>query len=265
MLHLSLSIFVVQDGQPLPTQIKDAASALFQQCLNSPLLDASDKREIARDAARMGSWEAWGMVGATLENGSGILSSLDSIEKALADTDHRGHKVALSAVRTALQDSGSTIEYVTHAVGAHVLNLLKRNGLNADDTDRLTVFADAMRILMLSFQNLVEKGDDSLLIPFLTILFAVFVRIIEFNGLPNHHAANPSGDPSLGRMCAQAIVHTVRVSPAAFKGSMVSLSAEDRGVLEMAVRAEMSGYAVAPAANSASKKKKLSLKGFSKA
>lgn len=97
---------------------------------------------------------------------------------------------------------------------------------------------------------------------FLNVLFETFIAILRFNGLPNHPAPQGSlSDPSIGRMCAQAITHVARTTPAPFKACLSEMSEHDRAVLEFAVRADMSGYAAAAAAPA---KKKLSLKGFKK-
>lgn len=79
--------------------------------------------------------------------------------------------------------------------------------------------------------------------------------------MPNNVKKHPLADGLVGKMCAQATVRVARGSPAAFKASMTNLTPEDRTVLEMAVRADVAGYAT-PKIAAPKKKKKLSLKGF---
>mmetsp|Transcript_8614 Transcript_8614/g.24768 ORF Transcript_8614/g.24768 Transcript_8614/m.24768 type:complete len:2534 (-) Transcript_8614:705-8306(-) len=109
------------------------------------------------------------------------------------------------------------------------------------------------------------NDEQQQLVVYLSVLFETFVVIMRFNGLPNHPTPQPGkSDPSIGRMCAQALLHIARTSPTGFKSCMAVLSEQNRAVLEFAVRGEMSGYSTgtSSAAAAAPVKKKLSLKGF---
>jgi hypothetical protein len=153
------------------------------------------------------------------------------------------------------------------AAGAKLMNILKVYGIcstpqiSSFHSERVAVCADAMKFIMMSLQQLCSQQgiDESQLSAYLAVVFEVFTSLISYNGLPNHPSGRPKADPSLGRMCAQGIVFVVRSAPAAFKAAIVQLTAENRTTLEMAVRADMSGYVVAQKAPA---KKKLSLKGF---
>jgi hypothetical protein len=96
----------------------------------------------------------------------------------------------------------------------------------------------------------------------LSILFETLLAILRFNGLPNHPSPQSDGDEALGRMSAQSILHIARTTLVPFKASMASLSDHDRGLLEFAVRAEMTGYVVQGQA--APVKKKLNMGSFKK-
>ena len=120
-----------------------------------------------------------------------------------------------------------------------------------------------MKIALASYKQYSADFPEEDMTEFLAALFEVFIDVLRFNGLPN--PPPPQGalsDPSIGRMCAQAITHVARTTPVPFKSSMGCMSEHDRVILEFAVRGEMSGYAVASAPVPV--KKKLSLKGFKK-
>ena len=131
---------------------------------------------------------------------------------------------------------------------------------------RAAACADCMKIALASYQQFSTDFSEEDTTEFLIVLFEVFIAVLRFNGLPNHPPPRGTlSDPSIGRMCAQAITHVARTTPVPFKASMSSgMSDHDRAVLEFAVRGEMSGYAVATAPAPAPVKKKLSLKGFKK-
>jgi len=95
---------------------------------------------------------------------------------------------------------------------------------------------------------------------FLSLFFDVLLVLLRFNGLPNHPAPSGKGDQAIGRMCAQTVLHIARTSSEPFKSHMASVLEQDRTLLEFAVRAEMTGYAMGT--GQPAEKKKLSLKGF---
>uniref|UniRef100_A0A7S1Z2J4 Uncharacterized protein n=1 Tax=Ditylum brightwellii TaxID=49249 RepID=A0A7S1Z2J4_9STRA len=275
---LQLSLFVLSQDK-MEEKVKIEASALLKDCLINMDIGTSEKCAIAQDLASGGKWEAWKIVCATIEDGSGIPSSLDSVREALEDLNspHR-HFSSLIAIRSVLQEAVAEnaflIGCVMHGVGSSLIQLLRAYGSRElqggeFDKQRLVVCADTMKIIMITIQHLTSPGaaspafDDSESSMFLAVIFEVLMTIVRFNGLPNHPSRNVGADDSLGRMSAQAIVHVARSAPVAFKSAMAHLSPEDRSTLEMSVRADMSGYA-APK-STAPTKKKLNLKGFRKA
>ena len=112
---------------------------------------------------------------------------------------------------------------------------------------------------MVAYQQYVSDVGEEEINGFLLIMFDTLIKTLRFNGLPNHPPPQAGSDPTIGRMCAQAILHVARTTAVAFKACVGSMADHDRAVLEFAVRAEMSGYATAA---SAPAKKKLNLKSF---
>ena len=111
---------------------------------------------------------------------------------------------------------------------------------------------------------------------FLDILFPLFIKSIEFHGLPNNFLAGSGGgeggvrssspvDCQIGSLCAQALLHFMKTSQAAFKAAMLNQQ-NKKSVIESAVRGEMSGYSGggggAGGGGAGSKPKKLSLSNF---
>jgi len=271
-------------GQDAPCQVKEAASNLLCVCLRDPSITSIEKQAIAKKIAQAGDWEEWRKVCSQLEDGSGLRSSLDAIEQAITDNDnHLRQMNVLIAIRNALQDHSlktAKFGFVMHSVGAQVLNTLKKHGLylvgNVDSQVRVSIIADSIRISMLAFQHLMtenharEDGTGSLndvLASYLRVIFAILVPVIDFNGLPNNIKKTIGSDPAIGKLCAQTIVHIARGSAPAFKCSMGSMTAEERSILEMAMRAELTGYPVANSSGlrkiaSHGKRGKLNIKAF---
>lgn len=271
MLQVSVDILSYSSGE-VPESATEAAKLLMTQCLNSEAVSESIRCELAREMATDGKWEAW-MLACSPPNGDTAFSkSLPVVKVALADIQSpKTHLPALSAVRRVLSEvsppNGVVAIAMAH-VGAQVLGLLKAYGTlsipGKEAVDhRLNAFADCMKIIMTSYQQLVASSvDDAQMTAFLSVVFEVLISAIQFNGLPNQPSPNAGADPTLGRLSAQAIVHVARTTPVAFKTSVAGLSDHGRALLEFSVRADMSGYATAPAPSPA--KKKLSLQGFRK-
>jgi hypothetical protein len=274
MMKVAISILTDADTEVKASSPKtiEAALSLLLDCIRSESIDAAAKRQLAATTADAGCWEAWKVICSELEGESGLSSSTASISTALGDwTDTTRQALALKAIVSYVQAPGadvpSVVGIVMEAAGAQLMNILKAYGIcSASKTpsfycERVAVCADAMKFIMISLQQLSsqEGAGESKLPAYLAVVFEVFTSVISYNGLPNHPSGRPNADPSLGRMCAQGIVFVVRSAPAAFKAAIVQLSAEDKTTLEMAVRADMSGYVVAQTAPT---KKKLSLKGF---
>jgi len=105
--------------------------------------------------------------------------------------------------------------------------------------------AMSIKMIMLTFQYMnTDKVVNAETVSFHTIVFEALVSLVSFNGLPSQSTStlHASADPALGRICAQFFVHILRLAPALFKACLVNISAEDRSVLEAAVRADMEGY-----------------------
>ena len=274
---MMVAVFVLTPPEGSNTSLSktnDAATGLLMTCVTSALIDTPEKRQLSLTTAEAGCWDAWKAVCSELDDDFGLSYSMPSITGILTDWNNSDRQIsALAALRSAVQDSdqqdgGSTIGIIMQAAGAEIISILKAYGVcstpQGGGSDRLRVeaCADSMKLIMVALQQLCSpsEAEEADLSAFLTVVFDVFTSLISYNGLPNRPSGRPKADPSLGRMCAQALVHVVRTSPAAFKDTMALLAAEDRAALEMAVRADMTGYAVAQ--SQAPAKKKLSLKGF---
>jgi hypothetical protein len=126
---------------------------------------------------------------------------------------------------------------------------------------RQAACTDAMKAILVGYQLVSSQGTADETTSFLLIAFESFLSVIRFNGLPNHSSPSTGADPSLGRMCTQAIANIARTSPDPFKATLAKLNDTERTLLEFAVRAEMSGYVVA---GQVQVKKKLDLKSFAR-
>jgi len=275
VMMVAVSVLTPPEGSNTSlSKTNDAATGLLMTCVTSALIDTPEKRQLSVTTAEAGCWDAWKAVCSELDDGFGLSYSMPSIIGILADWDNSDRQIsALAALRNAVQvsdqqDGGSTIGIIMQAAGAEIVSILKAYGVcstpqgGVSDRLRVEACADSMKLIMVALQQLCSPGEaeEANVSAFLTVVFDIFTSLISYNGLPNRPSGRPNADPSLGRMCAQGLVHVVRTSPAAFKDTMALLEAEDRAVLEMAVRADMTGYAVAQ--SQAPAKKKLSLKGF---
>jgi len=268
-VHVTINMLLEKhDDKNAHDSFTDAATLLLKECTMKPTLSKEFKQRIANEAARIGSWDAWATICTNLGDDSGILCSIETIRGALINIeDTVCHSSALKGLRVAAQEKNSFIVSIMTNVGGCVINLLRLHGISSITCDanvaRTTIYADAMRITMLTMQQLMSPGnkDDDIQV-FLELLFDVLVEIIEYNGLPNNLKTNSMSDPAIGRMCAQAILHAVKSCPIPSKATIALMKVEKRSALEFAVRAEMTGYG-APA-TSGPAKKKLSLKKFTK-
>ena len=176
-----------------------------------------------------------------------------------------GQVAALAAIRTVAQKAAvPVVGRVLHAVGADVVTVLYQYGTmkinELSVTHRTVACADAMKIILIAYQQISAEDVDEHVASFLSVMFETLLAVLRYNGVPNHLSPEPAADPALGRISAQAILHVARTTPIPFKNCMATLSDLDETLLEFAVRAEMSGYAKAQ--QQAPAKKKLSLKGF---
>jgi hypothetical protein len=129
-----------------------------------------------------------------------------------------------------------------------------------DEADRAVICAESVKVILIAFQYLNSAPtEESKFVSFLSALFEVMAESVSFNGMPNHPSGRVGADETIGRMCAQVFVHIARTNPLAFKSTMAIVPPDRRVTLEVAVRADLSGYA---AQRNDPAKKKLNLKGF---
>lgn len=266
MLHLSMNTVLSLDFAS-PPKVRDAGKTVLRECLDHNSVTLIDREKIAAQLASSGNWEGWA-VAATLNSGIAIVKSLEIIQEVLHDPNKSdSHLSALAAIRLVVQNAHTpVIGRMLHGIGADIVGTLYQYGTmkvpEAARSNRTAVCADAMKIILVAYQVSTEDSEEKVS-SFLAVVFETLLAILRFNGLPNHASPEPLGDAVLGRMSAQAILHVARSSPAPFKSCVASLSDHERTLLEFAVRAEMSGYAVASQQQEPTKKK-LSLKGFKK-
>lgn len=267
MLHLVTSQLLRPDGT-IPDKVRGAAKSLLRDCLLHSSLNHQDHERIAINLAETGRWEGWVVV-ATLDDGLAIVNSLPIVQEAIARSGNLKSQVAaIAAVRSVVQQaSENVVGLLLFHVGADSIGALYQNGtmkiIDNARPYRINVCADAMKIILAAYASISRNDSDERMASFLQIVFSIFLAVIRFNGLPNHASPEVSGDPALGRISAQAIVHVARTTPESFKKAVSVLNDRDRTLLEFSVRAEISGYVVVAQANEPAKKK-LSLQGYKK-
>lgn len=268
MLQLVLKT-VFQTEKLYPDKVKDSAKVLLRACLGHSAIPLKEQQIIASDVASEGDWEMWTVL-CLIEDGRAIAPSLETVQKVLRDDDDSSSQLAFLAALSSVTQSATIpsplLGRIFGGVGAEVLTTLYQYGTlqvpNAARPHRQTMCAQAMKLTLIGYQQITsDESDDQHVGAFLSILFATLLAILRFNGLPNHPSPQADGDEALGRMSAQAILHVARTTPVAFKASMASLSDHDRGLLEFAVRAEMTGYVVQ---GQVAAPKKLNVKSFQK-
>lgn len=253
-----------------PTKVKEAGNKLLHACLNHNSVSPRQQSNIAVDLAAAGNWETWAVV-FSMNDGKAASKSLDIVVQVLCDPSQARSQVAvLTAIHSIVQNpsvSSSLIGLLLHRIGSEVLGVFFNFGtaqINREVYEyRKTACAHSMKVMLLGYQQLCSAEDsDEEVTSFILVLFETLLAVLRFNGLPNHPSPSIDGCAALGRMVAQAILHIARTSPVPFKTAVASLGQTDRTLLEFAVRAEMSGYAVAT--QNAPVKKKLDLKSFKK-
>jgi hypothetical protein len=268
---VSLTRTYLCEKKNVPSSLRESFQILLKQTLSHDSLTVNQKSEIAVDLIRLKDWDTWATV-VSADNGLAAEASLCIAKELLLECLRNEESLPLlTAFRTLVQSSPVPSECtgrVICAVMGEVLSLFQAYGVLQVPTNlrshRTTVCADGMKIALLAIQQFSSDGtNDEDIAQVLSLILQSCIAVIRFNGLPNHPLPHPgSSDPALGRMCAQAITHVARTAALPFKSSMSLLTEQDRLVLEFAVRAEMSGYAVAP--TQAAPKKKLNLQGFKK-
>eukprot|EP00546_Thalassionema_frauenfeldii_P015592 CAMPEP_0178909046 /NCGR_PEP_ID=MMETSP0786-20121207/8271_1 /TAXON_ID=186022 /ORGANISM="Thalassionema frauenfeldii, Strain CCMP 1798" /LENGTH=2043 /DNA_ID=CAMNT_0020581037 /DNA_START=387 /DNA_END=6518 /DNA_ORIENTATION=+ len=264
MLQFCIEVFSVE--------ISDVLRAISEEILNNCLvhesITSSRRQQIARTMAEQGKWKAWTIIVAKCP--IALSQSLPLVNEALSDLQSSSrHVEALTAVRNILQGFESranpAVGIIMKSVGGSCLGLFKGYATCAipvkDDIEkhRTPVCTDTMKIIMVSYQHL--STAENQLIPYLSLVFEVFIDILRYNGLPNQASHQKGANPVLGRLVAQAIVHVARTTPEPFKEVVGRLEPHPRALLEFSFRAEMNGYTTA---DTAPQKKKLNLKFFKK-
>jgi len=255
--------------------ITESTMKLLLICASNSGVSKTEKKALVTEIAKNGNWATWGALCCRLDLESGFITSLSELKDALRNINEPKNGLdALRAVSQVMQNSANEAGLIYHSIGAEVLLLLKMYGCcvhvvpkNKEEVDlRIATCADSMKITMAALQCLIPTATESpeKATAFLTVAFEVLISLIQYNGLPNaDRSPHNAADPALGKIAAQAVTHVVRSAPLVFKATMVGLSAENRSILETAVRADMTGYA--DSRTNAPTKKKLSLKGFKKA
>jgi len=268
---LSLAISLTTETEVPSKLVGFAAQELLEDCLKHKSATMAELIGVTSKLAEQKNWTAWlSMV--KINDGIAAEDSLLEIERAFLNPPTVEEQLeALGTIRCLVQSSpppNPLTGRILSALGAEILSVFEGYGTLSEQSaelqsKRVAACADCMKVALATYQQFSTDCPDGDTTEFLIMLFEVFIIVLRFNGLPNHPP--PQGalsEPSIGRMCAQAITHIARTTPIPFKASMGGMSEHDRAVLEFAVRGEMSGYAVAAAP--APVKKKLSLKGFRK-
>lgn len=248
-----------------PEKLKFVGRTVLQLCLTSSYLGLAESQSIACELANSGNWEAWAAL-APLRDGRVISKSLPIINAALSTATTSQIKL-LCQIERLLHAATKPSEFCGRMlleVGSSVLNILHSYGtlqaINVESKgNRISVCADAMKIMMTAFQHLLVESTEADMSTFLMILFRTMLPILRFNGLPNNPSPEEEGNTALGRMTAQAILHIAKTSPIPFKICLQCLDDKDRQLLEFAVRSAMTGYTIQTQAPT---KKKLDIKNF---
>eukprot|EP00980_Cylindrotheca_fusiformis_P023610 scaffold10671_cov131-Cylindrotheca_fusiformis.AAC.8 len=272
LVQAMLSLAFATCGKEIPQMVANASQVLLNECLKHDSITLKEQSILACKMATARNFSNWSVIVQASE-GVAAKQSLDIIRGVLVDSAQSDQQVeAVVAIREVLQKNQTPsrlIGRVFCSVGAEILAAFQMYGTLAVPKEshpkRTTVCADCMKIVLSALQQLASDDamSDEDIACFLVATFLAFIPVVRFNGLPNHPP--PQGqlsDPDVGRLCAQAMVHVARITPAPFKTSVTLMPEQDRAVLEFSVRAEMSGYANAAA--QAPVKKKLNLKSFKK-
>jgi hypothetical protein len=247
--------------------VQEASKILLKACLEHGDIPMKRGHEIGIQLASSKNWDIWSEA-AAVSDGLLIIDSLTVLQSIMdnpSETEsHCGIQKTILKVLQSATNPTIISGRIFNGVGAGILSLLYLYGTNKIGTgmsnQRSVICADSIKLCILVLQHVVNNNGDSV-IELLSVFFQTFLAVIRFNGLPNHPSPELSNDPSLGRVCAQAILHTARTTPDSFKACVALLPDVERTLLEFSVRAEMTGYVVA---QQAPVKKKLNLAGFRK-
>jgi hypothetical protein len=265
------TLSTLTDGSNHYAQRDDIISeclSLLQASFKNTTISNEEWGQVANFSASNDLWSAWILICSELPSGYGIKSSLLAVKRALGEKNNSNHARAISALRTTLQSASNDsvlVAAVLQCMGSEIFQLFRAYSLGTtcgtgDEADRAVICAESVKVILIAFQYLNSAPtEESKFVSFLSALFEVMAESVSFNGMPNHPSGKVGADETIGRMCAQVFVHIARTNPLAFKSTMAIVPPDRRVTLEVAVRADMSGYA---AQRNDPAKKKLNLKGF---
>jgi hypothetical protein len=268
MIHLVLTTALATTEKSISQLMKKSSIELLRDCMGHISIKRSEQYGIAGVLARTENWEAWCAI-ATIGCGEAVAGSLTIVAGCLLDCSKpisQAHLLEeLRQLTENAEISSPLMCFLLQSFGAEILEVFIMYGTLQIPDDakpqRQAICADAMKISLIAYQQVSAGGSDENTSSFLSVLFQSLLAVLRFNGLPNHPSPTQGGDVTLGRICAQAILNVARTTPGAFKSTVAALGDHERQLLELAVRAEMSGYAMT---SQAPVKKKLDLKSFKK-
>ena len=269
MYQIVLNDILTAHGD-VPKTCQEAGKVLLIECLGHDSLTKTEHENIANNLATAGNWDGW-MAVAAIDDGNLVTKSLEIVQECVCDSANPTAQVAsLNAVRELVQKSpvpNPLVGRILFKMGADIIGVLYQYGtMKIPDVARpyrTSACAEAMKITLTAYQQIVAEEQEEVVASFLLVVFETLLAVLRFNGVPNHASPEVHSDPALGRMCAQAILHVARTTPGPFKSCVAMLADHERLLLEFAVRAEMSGYAVAGGGQPQSLKK-INLASFKK-
>lgn len=235
-------------------------------CLQSGKVSLGAQKHAAKELALAKSWDHWTDF-ASLGNDEVVADSVPLLQECLSNQTNLSSQLeALSATSKLLQRATSAAGSLFFALGGECMVMFYKYGscqINMAAREfRTQACAESMKVLLLAFQYLSTSDED--LIPFLQLFFEALSAVLRYNGIPNHPSPpnSPFADPTLGRLCAQAMLHVARATPDPFKQLLTMLPKSTRVLVEFSVRAEMNGYVATPQQQQRQAPKKISLTGF---
>ncbi|GMI28505.1 hypothetical protein TeGR_g9789 [Tetraparma gracilis] len=209
-------------------QCLKTAAAILQNYKGEHESAASLKKCLARTAAENNEWDIWRAVGEGLGEEWGGAVVKDAILQGKVNVKDIADKM--------------DVEDLMRELGPVILGGFLKWGCTKGGTGKAM---ELLRYLLLGYKNVVAKGGEGRVQGFLNIIMPVFIKVIEYNGLPQGFMAGgggSAGDVQLGKTLATSLLHFVKTSGGEFKAVMGGVGDKERGVLEKAVRGEMTGY-----------------------
>lgn len=210
-------------------QLKEASNTVLVDCFNSS--PAKKRGEMMNSFVKANIWEGW----TTLcfeDDVVSIEKSLKAVEDELRNGARVDQIAALAAIRSVLQqkDIVDTKSVIVARVVPEALCLFLTFGTSPKDPDRTTVCTEATKVLISCYHQVSTHSADEDTTAFLMVLFEALLGVLRYNGLPNHPSPEETGDPTLGRLAAQTILHVARTTPVPFKSCVAAMADHDRQV-----------------------------------